>query len=226
MPRTLLVVEDERPLAETLRFNLEMEGYRVRTAEDGIEGLSMARAIQPDLVLLDLMLPRMDGLQVLRGIREHSQAPVLLLTARTSESDRVKGLDLGADDYITKPFSLAELKARVRVHLRRKQEVSVEPRELEFGEFKLDLNRRLLTRHGEPIALRPKEYELLAYLAQRDGRAFTRDQLLNDVWEISFAGGTRTVDVHVRWLRKKIEHPDGPPRHLITVRGAGYRFER
>ncbi len=226
MPRTLLVVEDERPLAETLRFNLEMEGYRVRTAEDGVEGLSMARAIQPDLVLLDLMLPRMDGLQVLRGIREHSQAPVLLLTARTSENDRVKGLDLGADDYITKPFSLAELKARVRVHLRRKQEVSVEPRELEFGEFKLDLNRRLLTRHGEPIALRPKEYELLAYLAQRDGRAFTRDQLLNDVWEISFAGGTRTVDVHVRWLRKKIEQPDGPPRHLITVRGAGYRFER
>ena len=224
--RTLLVVEDERPLAETLRFNLEMEGYRVRTAEDGIEGLSMARALQPDLVLLDLMLPRMDGLDVLRGIRETSQAPVLLLTARTSEADRVKGLDLGADDYITKPFSLAELKARVRVHLRRKQDVSVDVRELEFGEFKLDLNRRLLTKHGDPISLRPKEYELLAYLAQRDGRAFTRDQLLNDVWDISFAGGTRTVDVHVRWLRKKIEQPEGPPRHLITVRGAGYRFER
>lgn len=226
MPRTLLVVEDERPLAETLRFNLEMEGYRVRTAEDGVEGLSMARALQPDLVLLDLMLPRMDGLDVLRGIREQSQTPVLLLTARTSEADRVKGLDLGADDYITKPFSLAELKARVRVHLRRKQEVTVEDRVLEFGEFELDLNRHLLTRDGEPIALRPKEYELLAYLAQRDGRAFTRDQLLNDVWDISFAGGTRTVDVHVRWLRKKIENPDGPPRHLITVRGAGYRFER
>ena len=226
MPRTLLVVEDERPLAETLRFNLEMEGYRVRTAEDGVEGLSMARALEPDLVLLDLMLPRMDGLDVLRGIREQSQTPVLLLTARTSEADRVKGLDLGADDYITKPFSLAELKARVRVHLRRKQEVTVEDRVLEFGEFELDLNRHLLTRDGEPIALRPKEYELLAYLAQRDGRAFTRDQLLNDVWDISFAGGTRTVDVHVRWLRKKIEQPDGPPRHLITVRGAGYRFER
>ena len=226
MPRTLLVVEDERPLAETLRFNLEMEGYRVRTAEDGVEGLSMARALQPDLVLLDLMLPRMDGLDVLRGIREQAQTPVLLLTARTSEADRVKGLDLGADDYITKPFSLAELKARVRVHLRRKQEVTVEDRVLEFGEFELDLNRHLLTRDGEPIALRPKEYELLAYLAQRDGRAFTRDQLLNDVWDISFAGGTRTVDVHVRWLRKKIEQPDGPPRHLITVRGAGYRFER
>lgn len=226
MPRTLLVVEDERPLAETLRFNLEMEGYRVRTAEDGVEGLSMARALQPDLVLLDLMLPRMDGLDVLRGIREQSQAPVLLLTARTSEADRVRGLDLGADDYITKPFSLAELKARVRVHLRRKQDVTVEDRVLEFGEFTLDLNRRLLSKHGDPIALRPKEYELLAYLAQRDGRAFTRDQLLNDVWDISFAGGTRTVDVHVRWLRMKIEQPDGPPRHLITVRGAGYRFER
>jgi len=226
VPRTLLVVEDERPLAETLRFNLEMEGYRVRTAEDGVEGLSMARALQPDLVLLDLMLPRMDGLDVLRGIREQSRAPVLLLTARTSEADRVRGLDLGADDYITKPFSLAELKARVRVHLRRKQDVTVEDRVLEFGEFTLDLNRRLLSKHGEPIALRPKEYELLAYLAQRDGRAFTRDQLLNDVWDISFAGGTRTVDVHVRWLRMKIEQPDGPPRHLITVRGAGYRFER
>ena len=224
--RTLLVVEDERPLAETLRFNLELEGYRVRTAEDGVEGLSMAKALQPDLVLLDLMLPRMDGLEVLRGIREHSQAPVLLLTARTSEADRVKGLDLGADDYITKPFSLAELKARVRAHLRRKQDVLVRSRELEFGEFTLDLNRRLLTKAGEPIALRPKEYELLAYLAQRDGRAFTRDQLLNDVWDISFSGGTRTVDVHVRWLRKKIEQPDVPPRHLITVRGAGYRFER
>jgi len=222
----LLVVEDERPLAETLRFNLEMEGYRVRTAEDGVEGLSMARALQPDLVLLDLMLPRMDGLDVLRGIREQSRAPVLLLTARTSEADRVRGLDLGADDYITKPFSLAELKARVRVHLRRKQDVTVEDRVLEFGEFTLDLNRSLLSKHGEPIALRPKEYELLAYLAQRDGRAFTRDQLLNDVWDISFAGGTRTVDVHVRWLRMKIEQPDGPPRHLITVRGAGYRFER
>lgn len=224
--RTVLVVEDERPLAETLRFNLEHEGYRVRTAEDGVEGLSMARALQPDLVLLDLMLPRLNGIDVLRGIREHSQAPVLLLTARTAEADRVKGLDLGADDYITKPFSLAELKARIRVHLRRKQDSAIAPRTLAFGEFVLDLNRRLLSQHGQPIALRPKEYELLAYLVQRDGRAFTRDQLLNDVWDISYAGGTRTVDVHVRWLRMKIEQPGEAPRHLITVRGAGYRFER
>ena len=230
--RTVLVVEDEQHLAETLRYNLEGEGYRVRTAGDGVEGLSLARTLQPDLVLLDLMLPAMDGVGVLRGIREESQVPVLLLTARTSEADRVRGLDLGADDYITKPFSVAELLARVRAQLRRKrpEPTSAADRTIEFGppdkRFTLDLNRRQLRRGGEPIALRPKEYELLAYLAQRDGRTFTRDQLLDDVWDITFAGGTRTVDVHVRWLRMKIESPDGPPRHLITVRGAGYRFER
>ena len=224
--RMLLVVEDEQHLAETLRYNLESEGYRVRTAADGAEGLSLALALQPDLILLDLMLPYMDGTEVLRGIRQHSQTPVLLLTARTAEADRVRGLDLGADDYITKPFSMAELKARIRAHLRHKQVTEVASRTIEFGEFTLDLNRRQLRRGDEPIALRPKEYELLAYLAQRNGRAFTRDQLLNDVWDISFAGGTRTVDVHVRWLRKKIERPEGPPQHLITVRGAGYRFER
>ena len=230
--RTVLVVEDERHLAETLRYNLEGEGYRVRTAGDGVEGLSLARTLQPDLVLLDLMLPAMDGVGVLRGIREESQVPVLLLTARTSEADRVRGLDLGADDYITKPFSVAELLARVRAQLRRKrpEPTTTADRTIDFGPpdqpFTLDLNRRQLRRGGEPIALRPKEYELLAYLAQRDGRTFTRDQLLDDVWDITFAGGTRTVDVHVRWLRMKIESPDGPPRHLITVRGAGYRFER
>lgn len=230
--RTVLVVEDEAHLAETLRYNLESEGYRVRTAGDGLEGLSLARTLQPDLVLLDLMLPAMDGVGVLRGIREQSQVPVLLLTARSSEADRVRGLDLGADDYITKPFSVAELLARVRAHLRRKrpEPTEVAERTIDFGppdaRFTLDLNRRQLRRDGEPIALRPKEYELLAYLAQRDGRTFTRDQLLDDVWDISFSGGTRTVDVHVRWLRMKIESPDAPPRHLITVRGAGYRFER
>ena len=230
--RTVLVVEDEARLAETLRYNLEGEGFRVRTASDGVEGLSLARSLQPDLVLLDLMLPALDGVGVLRGIREDSQVPVLLLTARSSEADRVRGLDLGADDYITKPFSVAELMARVRAHLRRKPLAPelVGPRTIEFGDpddpFTLDLNRRQLRRADEPIALRPKEYELLAYLAQRDGRTFTRDQLLDDVWDITFAGGTRTVDVHVRWLRMKIEDPDGPPRHVITVRGAGYRFER
>lgn len=224
---TVLIVEDEEHLAETLRFNLAADGYTVRMAADGAEGLSLARALRPDLVLLDLMLPKMDGTEVLRGIREHSLAPVVILTARTSEADHVKGLDLGADDYVTKPFSIAELKARVRAHLRRKElpTAAIGERTISFGEFELDLNRCVLSRDGGRIAMRPKEYELLAYLAQRAGRTFTRDQLLNDVWDISFGGGTRTVDVHVRWLRSKIEEAGAEPRHLITVRGVGYRFE-
>ena len=224
---TVLIVEDEEHLAETLRFNLAADGYTVRMAADGAEGLSLARALRPDLVLLDLMLPKLDGTEVLRGIREHSLAPVVILTARTSEADRVKGLDLGADDYVTKPFSIAELKARIRAHLRRKElpTATIGERTIAFGEFELDLNRCVLGRGGERIAMRPKEYELLAYLAQRAGRTFTRDRLLNDVWDISFGGGTRTVDVHVRWLRSKIEEAGAEPRHLITVRGVGYRFE-
>ena len=224
---TVLIVEDEEHLAETLRFNLAADGYTVRMAADGAEGLSLARALRPDLVLLDLMLPKLDGTEVLRGIREHSLAPVVILTARTSEADRVKGLDLGADDYVTKPFSIAELKARIRAHLRRKElpTATIGERTISFGEFELDLNRCVLGRGGERIAMRPKEYELLAYLAQRAGRTFTRDRLLNDVWDISFGGGTRTVDVHVRWLRSKIEEAGAEPRHLITVRGVGYRFE-
>ena len=224
---TVLIVEDEEHLAETLRFNLAADGYTVRMAADGAEGLSLARALRPDLVLLDLMLPKLDGTEVLRGIREQSLAPVVILTARTSEADRVKGLDLGADDYVTKPFSIAELKARIRAHLRRKElpTATIGERTISFGEFELDLNRCVLGRGGERIAMRPKEYELLAYLAQRAGRTFTRDRLLNDVWDISFGGGTRTVDVHVRWLRSKIEEAGAEPRHLITVRGVGYRFE-
>lgn len=224
---TVLIVEDEEHLAETLRFNLAADGYTVRMASDGAEGLSLARALRPDLVLLDLMLPKLDGTEVLRGIREHSLAPVVILTARTSEADRVKGLDLGADDYVTKPFSIAELKARIRAHLRRKElpTATIGERTISFGEFELDLDRCVLGRAGERIAMRPKEYELLAYLAQRAGRTFTRDRLLNDVWDISFGGGTRTVDVHVRWLRSKIEEAGAEPRHLITVRGVGYRFE-
>lgn len=224
---TVLIVEDEEHLAETLRFNLAAEGYSVKVAADGAEGLSLAQALQPDLVLLDLMLPKLDGTEVLRGIRKHSLAPVVLLTARTAETDRVKGLDLGADDYVTKPFSIAELKARIRAHLRRRQlpTETIGERRISFGEFELDLDRHALSRGGEQIAMRPKEYELLAYLAQRAGKTFTRDRLLNDVWDISYGGGTRTVDVHVRWLRSKIEAAGAAPRHLITVRGAGYRFE-
>ena len=224
---SVLVVEDEASLNETLRFNLQREGYAVHTAADGETGLQLARTQSPDLIILDVMLPALSGTEVLRRLRgDGSDVPVLLLTARTAEIDRVQGLDLGADDYITKPFGLAELLARVRAHLRRSaanggSQVSV----IEFGGLTLDLARREL-RDGEgPRPLRPKEYELLSYLAQRPGRTFTRDELLNDVWDIDFAGGTRTVDVHIRWLRKKIEPEPARPVHLITVRGAGYRFE-
>lgn len=224
---TVLVVEDETSLVDTLRFNLEREGYEVHTAPDGEAGLSLARSVQPDLILLDVMLPALSGTELLRQLRTESDVPVLLLTARTSEIDRVQGLDLGADDYIVKPFALAELLARVRAHLRRRAANGQReaPTTVDFGPFTLDTARRQLRRGEAAVALRPKEYELLAYLVRHPGRTFTRDELLNDVWDINFAGGTRTVDVHVRWLRQKIEVDPSNPAHLITVRGAGYRFE-
>ncbi len=224
---TVLIVEDETNLASTLQFNLEREGYRVHTAADGETGLNLARSLHPDLIILDIMLPRLSGMELLRQVRQDSDVPVLLLTARAAEVDRVQGLDLGADDYITKPFGLAELLARVRAHLRRRQIGGrlAAPAPIPFGRFTLDLARRELRGAEGAIRLRPKEYELLAYLAQHPGHTFSRDALLNDVWDISFAGGTRTVDVHVRWLRQKIEDDPARPRHLITVRGAGYRFE-
>ena len=226
----VLVVEDDVSLNETLRFNLEREGYDVETAFDGEAGLDLARRVSPDLILLDVMLPLLSGTEVLRQLRMDSDVPVLLLTARTGEIDRVQGLDLGADDYITKPFGLAELLARMRAHLRRRAsalEGGAAPAGgvIAFGAHGLDLARHVLYRGEAAVRLRPKEYELLAYLAQHPGQTFTRDELLNDVWDIDFAGGTRTVDVHVRWLRQKIEADAAEPVHLITVRGAGYRFE-
>lgn len=225
---TVLIVEDEANLVTSLKFNLEREGYRVHTATDGEAGLALARTLRPDLILLDVMLPHLSGTELLRRLRQESDIPVLLLTARTAEIDRVQGLDLGADDYITKPFGVAELLARVRAHLRRRAHPDgpAAPVTITFGDFTLDTARRQLRRGEQAVSLRPKEYDLLAYLAQHPGQTFTRDQLLNDVWNIHFAGGTRTVDVHVRWLRQKIEADPAAPRRLITVRGAGYRFER
>ncbi len=224
---SVLVVEDEASLNETLRFNLEREGYAVHTAADGETGLQLARTHSPDLIILDVMLPALSGTEVLRRLRsDGSDVPVLLLTARTAEIDRVQGLDLGADDYITKPFGLAELLARVRAHLRRSAtNGGAQPSVIEFDGLTLDLARRELRCGESPRPLRPKEYQLLAYLAQHPGRTCTRDELLNDVWDIDFVGDTRTVDVHIRWLRKKIEPDPAQPVHLITVRGAGYRFE-
>ena len=224
---SVLVVEDEASLNETLRFNLQREGYAVHTAADGETGLQLARTHSPNLIILDVMLPALSGTEVLRQLRsDGSDVPVLLLTARTAEIDRVQGLDLGADDYITKPFGLAELLARVRAHLRRSAtNGGAQPSVIEFDGLTLDLARRELRCGESPRPLRPKEYQLLAYLAQHPGRTCTRDELLNDVWDIDFVGGTRTVDVHIRWLRKKIEPDPAQPVHLITVRGAGYRFE-
>ena len=226
---TVLVVEDEANISTTIKFNLEREGFDVHTAADGEQALESARRLRPDLVILDLMLPLLSGTEVLRRLRRDSDVPVILLTARSAEADRVHGLDLGADDYITKPFSVAELLARVRAHLRRRtaaEAAHVTPRTLRFGNFTLDTARRELRRDTTVIPLGPKEHDLLAYLAQRPGRAIDRDQILNDVWHYDFAGGSRTVDVHMRWLRRKIEADPAAPVHLLTVRGAGYRFER
>ena len=225
----ILLVEDERVLAETIRYNLAREGLQVELARDGEEGLARFRAARPDLVLLDLMLPKLDGFEVCRQMRRESAVPIIMLTARESEVDRVVGLELGADDYVTKPFSLRELVARVRANLRRMEmlrhpEPDDRPIMLRFGDVEVDLERHEARRGGQVLALKPKEYDLLVFLAQHPGRAFSRDHLLERVWGYSAAGDTRTVDVHVRWLREKIEAEPSRPRLIETVRGLGYRF--
>lgn len=231
---TILVVEDERPLREALVYNLLRREYKVESASDGPAALAKARSLKPDLILLDVMLPGMDGFEVCRILRHETNIPILILTARDDEIDRVIGLEIGADDYITKPFSMRELLARVKAHLRRerilRQESSPEadtaPSEsLHFGNLVLDLTRHEALLDGKPLPLKPKEFELLTFMAQRRGQALTRDFLLQQVWGWEFSGGTRTVDVHVHWLREKIEADPAQPARLVTVRGAGYRFE-
>jgi DNA-binding response OmpR family regulator len=224
--KKILVVDDEPTLVATLKYNLEHEGYRVITAADGESGLSTARAKRPDLILLDLLLPVMDGFEVCRILRRETTIPILMLTAKTDEIDKVVGLELGADDYVTKPFSMRELLARVRALLRRAEaSPSTEMEVLVAGDLQVDLRRMEASRRGEALALKPKELDLLAYFLRNRGRAFTRDQLLNQIWGYDFAGDTRTVDVHIRWLRQKIEDVPAKPSRLITVRGVGYRFE-
>jgi DNA-binding response OmpR family regulator len=222
--KTVLVVDDEPTLVATLRYNLEREGYRVLTAGDGDAALVTARTERPDLVVLDLMLPVMDGLEVCRALRSEMRVPILMLTARSEEVDKVVGLELGADDYVTKPFGMRELLARVRALLRR-----IEPHPdneaLVSGDIEIDLKRHEAIRAGRRLDLKPKELDLLLFFMRNRGRAFTREQLLRDVWGYDFLGDSRTVDVHVRWLRQKIEAEPGEPARLITVRGVGYRFE-
>jgi DNA-binding response OmpR family regulator len=230
----ILVVEDDTSLRETLVYNLSRQDYNVQAVGDGLAGLQAARRSHPDLVLLDLMLPGLDGFEVCRILRQEMNIPILILTARDDEIDRVIGLEIGADDYITKPFSMRELMARVKAHLRRdrliRQEVGSEEKQLTqdkitFGNLTLDLGRREVLIDDAPIALKPKEYDLLLFLAQHRRQALSRQFLLERVWGWDFAGGTRTVDVHVHWLREKIEPDPAKPTRLVTVRGSGYRFE-
>ena len=223
LPR-ILIVEDEPTLAQALRYNLEREGYRVTLASQGQEALDAFHLRHPDLVILDLILPDMDGLEVCRALRRHSSVPILILTARGEETDRVVGLELGADDYMVKPFSMRELVARVRALLRRAQ--SSPPDEvLVSSDLRLDLRRREAYRGGMPLPLRPKEFDLLAFFMRHRGRALSREEILTHVWGMDVAVDTRTVDVHVRWLREKVEKVPSKPTRIITVRGLGYRFE-
>lgn len=228
---TILVVEDDPVLRETLVYNLKRQEYAVEAADNGLDGVTAARRLHPDLVLLDLMLPGMDGLEVCRLLRQEMNIPILILTARDDEFDRVLGLEIGADDYITKPFSMRELLARVKAHLRRERMARTESSEvpaselLPLGNLVLDLTRREARLDDQPLALKPKEFELLYFLAQHRGQALTREFLLSRVWGWEFGGGTRTVDVHIHWLREKIEADPGQPARIVTVRGSGYRFE-
>jgi len=233
MGKTILVVEDDATLLDVLRYNLTREGYTVVSAMDGQEGLSMARSEKPDLLILDIMLPELDGLEVCRILRKETSLPILMLTAKAEEIDKVVGLEVGADDYVSKPFSFRELLARVKAMLRRsemsKESAATAAEEgtgvVEIGDLIIDLSRHVVTQDGEVVSLSPKEFDLLAFMAQNRRRAFSRDYLLDKVWGYEYGGDTRTVDVHVRWLRQKIEVDPGRPTRLLTVRGVGYKLE-
>lgn len=233
MAEKILVVEDEPTLQETLAYNLKRQGYSVELASDGQAAIDTARRTQPNLIVLDIMLPILDGFEVCRILRQEMNVPILMLTARDDEIDRVIGLEMGADDYMTKPFSMREFLARVKAQLRRvrlireeidtKSETTKET--LRFGNLTLDLTRREVLLDGEPLTVKPKEFELLLFLARHHGQVLSRDLILERVWGWEFSGGSRTVDVHVRWLREKIEPDPAQPVRIVTVRGAGYRFE-
>lgn len=229
----ILVVEDDRTLLEVLKYNLDKEGYDVLVAADGVQAVELARKDKPDLIVLDIMLPKLDGLEVCHILRREMTVPILMLTAKTEEIDKVVGLEIGADDYMTKPFSMRELLARVRAMLRRaemmRQEATPEgktlPSTIRAGDIEIDFLRHSVSRAGSTIEVTPKEFELLSCLMKNLGLVLSRDQLLQEVWEYDFEGDTRTVDVHIRWLRQKIEADPANPRHLVTVRGIGYKFE-
>lgn len=224
--KTILVVEDEASLASTLSYNLRKNGYNVVSAEDGVAGLQAARRDRPDAVVLDLMLPKMDGLEVCRRLRAESDVPILMLTAKSEELDKIVGLEMGADDYLTKPFSMRELMARVRALLRRSgvREDVDDATKVTVGNIVMDTRGRTVTRNGTEVALKPKEFDLLFFMAKNAGQVFKREQLLENVWGYDFYGGSRTVDVHIRWLREKLEEIPAKPTYILTVRGVGYKF--
>jgi DNA-binding response OmpR family regulator len=226
MPESILVVEDEPALRDTLSYNLKKDGFTVEAVGDGRSALESARRLKPDLIVLDLMLPEIDGFEVCRILRKEMITPILMLTARDDEIDRVVGLEVGADDYLTKPFSMRELMARVKAQLRRSRLLKEEQQEtLVFGNLVVNLTRREVTLYGEVLALKPQEYELLVFFAQHKGQMLSREFILERVWGWDFIGDSRTVDVHVRWLRQKIEDDSSKPTRIVTVRGGGYRFE-
>jgi DNA-binding response OmpR family regulator len=234
MSERILVVEDEPTLVETLEYSLSHQDYEVLTAMDGQRALDVARKERPDLVVLDLMLPGIDGIEVCRILRQEMSVPILMLTARDEEVDKVVGLEVGADDYMTKPFSMRELMARIKALLRRerliREELSAEngmrdEQTLTFDDLRIDMSRREVKRRGENLHLKPREYELLAFLARHRGIVLSRDLILERVWGWDYDGGSRTVDVHVHWLREKIEPDPKSPTRIVTVRGVGYRFE-
>ncbi|NLD42838.1 MAG: response regulator transcription factor [Chloroflexi bacterium] len=230
----VLVVDDEIALQETLEYNLAKQGYQVFTAADGPAAIEIARREKPDLIVLDLMLPGLDGLEVCRVLRRDMNVPILMLTARADEIDRIVGLEIGADDYLTKPFSMRELLARVKALLRRvrltreealAEALTAQSDTLTTGDLVVDQSRRVAYRGGQALALKPRELDLLAYLLRHKGVALSREQLLQQVWGWDYVGSTRTVDVHVRWLREKVEDDPAAPTRIVTVRGIGYRLD-
>ncbi|HKG53656.1 MAG TPA: response regulator transcription factor [Anaerolineales bacterium] len=237
MPESILIVEDEPALRDTLSYNLKKDGFAVEAVGDGRSALESARRLKPDLIVLDLMLPEIDGFEVCRILRKEMITPILMLTARDDEIDRVVGLEVGADDYLTKPFSMRELMARVKAQLRRSRLLREEidksnadssqnqQEKLTFGSLVINLTRREVTIDDKPLALKPQEYDLLVFFAEHKGKMLSREFILERVWGWDFIGDSRTVDVHVRWLRQKIESDPSRPTRIVTVRGGGYRFE-
>ncbi|MBE7432838.1 MAG: response regulator transcription factor [Anaerolineales bacterium] len=234
MPEKILIVEDEIALQDALAYNLKKEGYIIETSGDGLSALEAARKFNPDLIVLDIMLPHMDGFEVARILRKEMSTAILMLTARDDEIDRVVGLEVGADDYLTKPFSMRELIARVKAQLRRarllREEMGKSVEEarhetLTFDNLTINLTRREVLLNETPIQLKPKEYELLLFLAEHRRQMLSREFILERVWGWDFIGDSRTVDVHIRWLRQKIEENSSEPKRIVTVRGGGYRFE-